>query len=105
MSARRKTKVVCTIGPAVVAKEKLFALADAGMDVARLNFSHGEHAWHAQVVDMVKEYNALGRGHTVSLMLDTKGPEVRSGDLKAPINLAAGDSIIFTTELGHCVLR
>ena len=101
MSARRKTKVVCTIGPAVVAKEKLFALADAGMDVARLNFSHGEHAWHAQVVDMVKEYNALGRGHTVSLMLDTKGPEVRSGDLKAPINLAAGDSIIFTTELGH----
>lgn len=92
--------MVCTIGPAVFSKERLFALADAGMNVARLNFSHGEHSWHAQVVDMIKEYNTLGRG-TVSVMLDTKGPEVRSGDLKAPITLVAGDTVTFTTELGH----
>ena len=58
----RKTKIVCTIGPTSCTRESLFALADAGMNVARLNMSHGDHASHQAVVDLVKEYNALGRG-------------------------------------------
>jgi pyruvate kinase len=58
----RKTKIVCTIGPTSCSREGLFALADAGMNVARLNMSHGDHASHQAVVDLVKEYNKLGRG-------------------------------------------
>jgi Pyruvate kinase, barrel domain len=162
-------QVVCTIGPATWDREKLFKLADEGMNVARLNMSHGDHASHkkvpaarrpeactlqhhalqthcalftvpvltssstcasenstaahstslvsaaptwrqtqrlahfpipvpspapCQVVDLVKEYNTLGRG-CVAIMLDTKGPEVRSGDLAAPIDLVPGAVLEF----------
>ena len=59
------------------------------MNVARLNMSHGDHASHKEVVDLIKEYNALERGN-VAVMLDTKGPEVRSGDLAAPIEVKTG---------------
>ena len=59
------------------------------MNVARMNMSHGDHKSHKAVVDLVKEYNTLGRGN-VALMLDTKGPEVRSGDLNEPIDMKAG---------------
>lgn len=61
-----------------------------GMNVARMNMSHGDHKSHKAVVDLVKEYNLLGRGN-VALMLDTKGPEVRSGDLSEPIDMKAGE--------------
>ena len=95
----RKTKIVCTIGPTSNTRESLFALADAGMNVARLNMSHGDHASHKAVVDLVKEYNALGRG-CLAVMLDTKGPEVRSGDLVAPIDMKEGDMYTFTIDEG-----
>ena len=95
----RKTKIVCTIGPTSNSRESLFALADAGMNVARLNMSHGDHASHRAVVDLVKEYNALGRG-CLAIMLDTKGPEVRSGDLVAPIDMREGDRYTFTIDEG-----
>lgn len=95
----RKTKIVCTIGPATWDRDTLFALADAGMNVARLNMSHGDHASHKKVVDLVKEYNTLGRG-TVALLLDTKGPEVRSGDLPEPIMMKSGDKYYFTIAAG-----
>jgi pyruvate kinase len=95
----RKTKVVCTIGPATWDRERLFQLADAGMNVARLNMSHGDHASHKRVVDLVKEYNTLGRG-CVAIMLDTKGPEVRSGDLAEPLDLLPGDKYTFTIDEG-----
>ena len=74
----RKTKIICTIGPATCTKEALFALADKGMNVARLNMSHGTHEWHQSVIDLIKEYNSLDR-NTIAIMLDTKGPEVRTG--------------------------
>eukprot|EP00241_Pyramimonas_parkeae_P000910 CAMPEP_0114238456 /NCGR_PEP_ID=MMETSP0058-20121206/7934_1 /TAXON_ID=36894 /ORGANISM="Pyramimonas parkeae, CCMP726" /LENGTH=582 /DNA_ID=CAMNT_0001350567 /DNA_START=31 /DNA_END=1779 /DNA_ORIENTATION=+ len=96
----RKTKVVCTIGPSSWDRESLFALADAGMNVARLNMSHGDHESHQKVIDLVKEYNSSGRGDTkIGLLLDTKGPEVRSGDLPTPIELSAGDTFTFTIDL------
>ena len=60
------------------------------MNVARLNMSHGDHKSHKAVVDLVREYNALGRGN-VAIMLDTKGPEVRSGDLAEPIDMKPGE--------------
>ena len=61
------------------------------MNVVRLNMSHGDHKSHKEVVDLVKEYNSLGR-RTLAIMLDTKGPEVRSGDLTEPIDLKRGVS-------------
>eukprot|EP00238_Polyblepharides_amylifera_P015794 CAMPEP_0196581788 /NCGR_PEP_ID=MMETSP1081-20130531/35584_1 /TAXON_ID=36882 /ORGANISM="Pyramimonas amylifera, Strain CCMP720" /LENGTH=187 /DNA_ID=CAMNT_0041902139 /DNA_START=95 /DNA_END=654 /DNA_ORIENTATION=- len=57
----RKTKIVCTIGPSSCERDVLFALADAGMNVARINMSHGDHISHKKVIDLVKEYNASGR--------------------------------------------
>ncbi|KAK9819720.1 hypothetical protein WJX72_001658 [[Myrmecia] bisecta] len=95
----RKTKIVCTIGPTCSSREDLFRLADQGMNVARLNMSHGDHKSHKAVVDLVKEYNKLGRG-CVALMLDTKGPEVRSGDLTEPIDMKAGEKYTFTIQEG-----
>ena len=64
-------------------------LLTQGMQVVRLNMSHGDHKSHKAVVDLVKEYNRLNR-NCLAIMLDTKGPEVRSGDLTEPIDMKAG---------------
>mmetsp|Transcript_27375 Transcript_27375/g.37762 ORF Transcript_27375/g.37762 Transcript_27375/m.37762 type:complete len:625 (-) Transcript_27375:120-1994(-) len=97
----RKTKIVCTIGPSSCERDVLFALADAGMNVARINMSHGDHISHKKVIDLVKEYNASGRrGDHIGILLDTKGPEVRSGDVGASggVVLSKGDKFTFTVD-------
>lgn len=96
----RKTKIVCTIGPSTNTKEMIWKLAEAGMNVARLNMSHGDHASHKKVIDLVKEYNAQSKDNVIAIMLDTKGPEVRSGDLPQPIHLSAGQEFTFTIKRG-----
>ncbi|KAK7380425.1 hypothetical protein VNO78_32935 [Psophocarpus tetragonolobus] len=97
---RRKTKIVCTIGPSTNTKEMIWKLAEAGMNVARLNMSHGDHASHQKVIDLVKEYNAQVKDNVIAIMLDTKGPEVRSGDLPQPITLMPGQEFTFTIQRG-----
>lgn len=97
---QRKTKIVCTIGPTSNTKEMIHALAEQGMNVARLNMSHGDHASHLAVIKLVREYNEDPSHNVIAIMLDTKGPEVRSGDLPAPIPLARGDPYTFTIERG-----
>lgn len=72
----RKTKIVCTIGPATASKEKIRALIERGMNVARLNFSHGTHADHAQVVQWIYQLQEE-LSSPIAIMLDTKGPEIR----------------------------
>lgn len=99
-NVRRKTKIVCTIGPSTNTKEMIWQLAEAGMNVARLNMSHGDHASHQKVIDLVKEYNAQTKDNVIAIMLDTKGPEVRSGDLPEPINLETGQEFTFTIKRG-----
>ncbi|MBQ7301834.1 MAG: pyruvate kinase [Clostridia bacterium] len=74
----RKTKIICTIGPASETEETLCAMMDAGMDVARINFSHGAYADHLEKINRIKKLRAE-KGLSVSLLLDTKGPEVRLG--------------------------
>jgi len=97
--ALRKTKIVGTVGPSSWSRDTLFPLLDFGMNVVRLNMSHGDHASHKAVVDLVKEYNASGRRtDKVGLLLDTKGPEVRSGDVIDKIPLQAGDDFTFTID-------
>uniref|UniRef100_A0A7N0ZYE3 Pyruvate kinase n=1 Tax=Kalanchoe fedtschenkoi TaxID=63787 RepID=A0A7N0ZYE3_KALFE len=100
--ATRKTKIVCTIGPSTCSKEMIWKLAESGMNVARLNMSHGDHASHQKTIDLVKEYNAQFEEKVVAIMLDTKGPEVRSGDVPHPIMLKEGRMFNFTTKRGVC---
>ncbi|KAK4362996.1 hypothetical protein RND71_018237 [Anisodus tanguticus] len=99
-TVRRKTKIVCTIGPSTNTREMIWKLAEAGMNVARLNMSHGDHASHQKVIDLVKEYNAQSKDNVIAIMLDTKGPEVRSGDLPQPITLKPGQEFTFTIQRG-----
>ncbi len=72
----RKTKIICTLGPASEKEEILREMISAGMDVARLNFSHGTHADHKEKMDLVKKLRAEMKRH-IAIMLDTKGPEIR----------------------------
>ncbi len=94
----RKTKIVCTIGPASESEEKLRALIEAGMNVARFNFSHGNHAEHEakyrRLVKIRKEMNL-----PIAALLDTKGPEIRLRDFKdGKVQLVRGQKFTLTTE-------
>merc|ERR1719454_824255 len=74
----RHTKIICTLGPACWSVETLESLIDAGMSVARFNFSHGDHEGHKACLDRLREAAANKSAH-VGVLLDTKGPEIRSG--------------------------
>ncbi len=94
----RKTKIICTIGPASESEEKLRELMLAGMNVARFNFSHGTHEEHKKKFDrVIKASNELGL--QVATMLDTKGPEIRLRDVEGGrVELVTGQKFILTTE-------
>ncbi len=94
----RKTKIVCTIGPASDTDEILTGLCQAGMNVARLNFSHGVHADHQRRIDTIKNVREK-LGLPIAILLDTKGPEYRIKTFDGgKINLSDGAEFIFTTE-------
>ena len=76
----RKTKIVCTIGPATCGIEDIEALAVGGMNVARLNMCHGTHEWHRSVIEKIRRLNEE-KGFGVSIMMDTQGSEIHMGDL------------------------
>lgn len=94
----RKTKIVCTIGPACSSVDTLKQMIKAGMSVARFNFSHGEHSEHKKMMDAVKAARDE-LGLPVAIMLDTKGPEYRIGRFaNGPVTLTAGNRFTFTTD-------
>ena len=94
----RKTKIICTIGPACENEETLSAMCLAGMNVARLNFSHGTHAEHQKKIDLIKSVREK-LGLPIAIMLDTKGPEYRIRTFeKGKVTLREGDRFTFTTE-------
>ena len=88
----RKTKIICTIGPATESFDMLEKLAKAGMNVARLNMSHGDHASHAAVIKAIQTLNKK-LSHPIAVLLDTQGPEIRTGDRAEDLHLKAGDQI------------
>ena len=88
----RKTKIVCTIGPVTASFEMLENLAAAGMNIARLNMSHGDHASHALVIKHIRTLNKRLK-HPIAIMLDTQGPEIRTGDRAEDLQLSSGDLI------------
>lgn len=95
----KRTKIVCTLGPAVDSEEELRGLIEAGMDVARLNFSHGSHAEHKVRIDRLKKVREE-MGSPCAIMLDTCGPEIRTGRLTGgkPVQLKAGETIVLTED-------
>ena len=94
----RKTKIICTIGPASDNEETLTAMCRAGMNVARINFSHGTHAEHQAKMDLIKKIRKK-LNLPIAIMLDTKGPEYRIRTFaQGKVVLKEGDQFTFTTE-------
>lgn len=93
-----RTKIICTIGPAVGSYEKILQLIDAGMNVARLNFSHGTHADHLKVIQFLKKAREEKK-IPLAIMLDTKGPEIRLGKIKNDqFPITAGEHLLLVKE-------
>ncbi len=93
-----KTKIVCTIGPATDSLEMMEALLRAGMNVARLNFSHGDFASHGDIIKKLRQASEK-TGKRLAIMADLPGPKMRIGELKEePIELEVGAELILTTE-------
>ena len=94
----RKTKIICTIGPASENKETLTKMCLAGMNVARLNFSHGSYPEHQKKIDLIKEVRRE-LGMPIAIMLDTKGPEYRIRTFaNGKVTVKEGDTFTFTTD-------
>lgn len=95
----RRTKIVATLGPASNSYEMIEALSEAGVDIFRLNFSHGTHESQGEMIKKIKRLNQKSpKSHAI--LLDTKGPEIRSGDLKVPIEVQVGDRLVFSPDPG-----
>lgn len=94
----RKTKIICTIGPASQDEGVLTKMCQAGMNVARLNFSHGSNTEHKEKIDLIKKVREK-LGLPIAIMLDTKGPEYRIGTFAGgQVEVKDGDTFIFTTD-------
>ena len=89
----RRTKIVCTIGPASATPEQLDRLVAAGMDAARLNFSHGTHEQHAERAQAVRDAQERA-GRPLALIGDLQGPKLRIGDIDVPLDLVTGGEIV-----------
>ena len=91
---QRLTKIVCTLGPACDSKDKLLELANTGMNVARINVSHGSREDHIRILNTINELNDK-HGCCIASLIDTRGAEIRTGDVQDPIEIKAGEEVIF----------
>jgi pyruvate kinase len=95
----RRTKIIFTIGPASQSEEMLAKMITAGADVVRLNMAHGSHDWTRETIRRIRAVSA-SVGREVAIMMDIKGPEIRTGDLAVPIELKPGETFDFTVKPG-----
>ena len=94
----RRAKIVATLGPATSSYERILALAEAGMDVARLNLSHGSYSDHSAVYERVRRASDES-GRAIGILVDLQGPKIRLGRFASgPVLLTAGDTFTITTE-------
>ena len=94
--AMQRTKIVATVGPACDSYDQLLALVNAGVNVFRLNFSHGSHEDKAQIITHIRAINAA-EGHNISILADLQGPKLRVGEIENnALDLKLGDIITFT---------
>jgi pyruvate kinase len=96
-----KTKIVATIGPATQEEDVLKRIIEAGVDVCRLNFSHGTHEAHQTVINRIRKINSELGTH-VSILMDLQGPKLRIGKVDGEIHLTEGQLITVTTEECMC---
>ena len=96
----RKTKILCTPGPSSNTVERFVEMLDLGMNVARLNFSHGGHQIHGEMVIKIREANKRRPDKACAIMLDIKGPEIRTGLLRnhQAVQLTLGQKIFISTD-------
>ena len=94
---RRRTKIICTVGPATSDYSALERMYEAGMDVVRLNMSHSNHDEAQRIITWIKTLNRKVK-YPVPLLLDTRGPEIRTGELEAPIHLDPGQEVYLTVD-------
>jgi pyruvate kinase len=92
-----RTKVVCTLGPASNTAEVIGRLIDAGLNVARINFSHGTHEQHARTIAIVRQL-ARERGRSIAILGDLQGPRIRIGDLATPVPVVAEQEVVLVHE-------
>src|SRR4051812_15913377 len=98
MAVTRRVKIVCTMGPATASPERMLGLVEAGMDVARLNFSHGSHEDHHKVYDLVRAA-AKETGRAVAVLADLQGPKIRLGRFaNGPHLWNTGDAVTITSD-------
>ncbi len=97
--APRRTKILATIGPASGERDALAALVGAGMDAARLNFSHATHEQHREWADLIRSA-ADDAGRPLAIVADLQGPKLRIGELPAPRLLSDGEEVVVTPEVG-----
>src|SRR6478672_2155335 len=93
----RKTKIICTLGPATEKTEALRQLIQKGADLFRLNMSHATHEWVREIVPRIRRL-AEAAGRPVAVLLDTQGPAIRTGDLETHLHLKPGDTLEFTVR-------
>jgi pyruvate kinase len=93
----RKTKIIATLGPATESPEMIGQLIDAGLNVFRLNMSHGTHDWTRRVVKDIRGA-AAARNVCIGILMDTQGPAIRTGDLSVPLKLRPGEKFVFTVR-------
>ena len=94
----RRAKIICTIGPATDSAEQLVNLVNAGMNIARLNMSHGDHVLHAERVEWIRDAARIA-GRPVGILADLQGPKIRLGTFGGgPVTLVAGERFVITTE-------
>ena len=93
----RKTKLICTLGPASGSEEIIRGLLEAGANIFRLNMSHAPHDWVREVVKKIRK-SAADLGLNCGILLDTQGPAIRTGDLPVKLNLKPGDIFEFTVR-------
>ncbi|YCM45199.1 pyruvate kinase [Verrucomicrobiaceae bacterium 227] len=93
----RKTRIICTLGPATESAEMLRLMMDAGADVFRLNMSHAQHDWCREIVPRIRKISAES-GRTVGILFDLQGPSIRTGDVEGKIELKKGDHVEFRQE-------
>ncbi|KAK3305677.1 pyruvate kinase [Chaetomium strumarium] len=96
----RRTSIICTIGPKTNSVEAINKLREAGLNVVRMNFSHGSYEYHQSVIDNAREAERVQKGRQVAIALDTKGPEIRTGNTKGDVDIpiSAGTIMNFTTD-------
>lgn len=96
----RRTSIICTIGPKTNSPEKINMLRTAGLNVVRMNFSHGSYEYHQSVIDNARKSAEIQPGRPLAIALDTKGPEIRTGNTvnDADLPIKEGAEINITTD-------